>query len=242
MSAADAEALVARLLELVPAGHELVERPDGIEIAVYVPPSELARVQQELPPLETAPVEPGWRDAWRRFHRPAVVGSLWIGPPWEQPPEELQAVVIDPGRAFGTGAHPTTRLCLDLVQSLPRGSLIDAGCGSGVLAIAAVRLGFDPVLALDVDPDAVEVARRNAEANGVRIDARVADATTSPPPADVVVANIELAAVEQIAARARAGLLVTSGYLAEDIPVLRGRRRLERRLLDGWAADLSAPQ
>ncbi len=243
MPAGEAEAVVATLLELVPAGHELAEHGETVELAVYVEPLELPALRRALPELAGSPVDPGWEDAWRRFHRPVVVGSLWVGPPWEQPAAGLEAIVIDPGRAFGTGAHPTTQLCLALLQDVERGSLLDAGCGSGVLAIAATRLGFAPVVALDADGAAVDVACENAAANGVRIEARVADVTAGGlPEADVVVANIDLAAAERLAAGARAGRLITSGYLESDVPRFPGWRRLERRRQAGWAADLLEPQ
>src|SRR5437016_3537985 len=83
---------------------------------------------------EAAPVENGWEDRWRDFHRPIRIGPLWVGPPWEEAPPGAVAVWIDPGRAFGTGAHPTTRLCLELLLDVRRGSLLDVGCGSGVIA------------------------------------------------------------------------------------------------------------
>ena len=81
------------------------------------------------------------------------------------------AVVIDPGRAFGTGAHPTTRLCIELLATSARGSLLDVGCGSGVLAIAAARLGFSPIAAIDDDPIAIETTLANAAVNGVGLHA-----------------------------------------------------------------------
>ncbi|HKS78772.1 MAG TPA: 50S ribosomal protein L11 methyltransferase, partial [Gaiellaceae bacterium] len=81
-------------------------------------------------------VAEGWEDGWRAFHHGVRVGRLWVGPPWEEPPLDAVAVVIDPGRAFGTGAHATTRLCLELLQELEPASLLDVGCGSGVLSIA----------------------------------------------------------------------------------------------------------
>ena len=88
----------------------------------------------------------GWEDRWRDFHHGVVVGRFWVGPPWEEAPAGVEAIVIDPGRAFGTGAHPTTRLTLELLQELEPGSLLDVGCGSGVLSIAAAKLGFAPVV------------------------------------------------------------------------------------------------
>jgi ribosomal protein L11 methyltransferase len=190
------------------------------------------------------PVAEGWEDGWKEFHRPAVAGGLWIGPPWISPPAEAVAVVVDPGRAFGTGAHPTTRACIELLSSLGRGSLLDAGCGSGVVAVAAVRLGFAPVTAVDVDPVAVEVAKRTGHTNGVVLDAWRADVLVDElPSADVVVANIELGVVEALLARIDARTTVTSGYLASERPEAPGWRAVERIELEGWAADvLARPQ
>src|SRR5205085_141938 len=122
-----------------------------------------------------------------------VVGRFWVGPPWEQAPEGVEPIVIDPGRAFGTGAHPTTRLTLGLLQELEPSSLLDVGCGSGVLSIAAARLGFEPVLGTDLDDAAVEATLENARRNGVSVEARRSDALTEPLPASaVVVANVAL--------------------------------------------------
>ena len=135
-----------------------------------------------FPAADVAPVEPGWEDRWRSFHRPVRAGGLWIGPPWEHPDAGEPAVVIEPGRAFGTGAHPTTRLCIELLARTARGSLLDVGCGSGVLSIAAVRLGFGPVHAVDNDPVAVETTRANAAVNGVAIEALVLDGVSDDLP------------------------------------------------------------
>ena len=147
--------------------------------------------------------------------------------------------MIDPGRAFGTGAHPTTQLCLELLLELPRASLLDVGCGSGVLSIAAARLGFGPISAVDIEEPAVAATRENAAANGVALEARVADALVDPlPEAGLVVANIALAAVSALGTRIRAPRLVTSGYLSADRPAPAGYEHRERRERDGWAADL----
>jgi ribosomal protein L11 methyltransferase len=148
-------------------------------------------------------------------------------------------VVVDPGRAFGTGSHPTTRLCLGLLLELERGSLVDLGCGSGVLSVAAAKLGCSPVIAVDREPAAVEAAQRNAHANGVAIEVRLADALASETwAADVGLANIDLAAVEALAPSLDVGLLVTSGYFHSRMPELPGFAHRERRIDGGWAADL----
>ena len=181
----------------------------------------------------------GWEDRWREFHRPVRAGGLWIGPPWCSPPDAELAVVVDPGRAFGTGAHPTTRACIDLLAGLERGSLLDAGCGSGVVAVAAARLGFAPVRAVDLDDVAVEVAAETARANGVALDVVRADVLRDElPDADVVVANIELAVVGELLDRSVARVAVTSGYLAAGRPRAEGWIHARRVELEGWAADV----
>ena len=184
-------------------------------------------------------VESGWQDAWREFHQPVRIGPLWVGPPWLDPEPDTLAVVIDPGQAFGTGAHATTHLCLEMLLDVERGSLVDLGCGSGVLAIAAAKLGFAPVTALDSDEIAVRIARENAEANGVDLEIRHADVLADDlPETEIAVANIELATVEALAPRVRARTLVTSGYPVRDQPSLSGWRHVRRVERDGWAADL----
>ena len=233
-----AEEARALALELVPGGFEELTRGDEVELGLYVPESEVERLRAAFPGAIAAPVEPGWEDAWRAFHRPARAGGIWIGPPWEQPSPGEPGVVIDPGRAFGTGAHPTTRLCVELLALSERGSLLDVGCGSGVLAIAASRLGFQPVLAVDNDPVAVETTVANALVNGVAVEAAVLDGEVDELPAvDIAVANVLLAPVERILARLDARVAITSGYLAADHPRSPGWRSGDRLELDGWAAD-----
>jgi len=184
-------------------------------------------------------VEDGWEDRWRAFHRPVRIGPLWVGPPWEEPDAGAVPIVIDPGRAFGTGSHATTRLCLELLLGKPGGSLLDIGCGSGVLSIAAAKIGYAPVLALDNDPLAVEATAANAAANDVEIEARLADATADElPAADTAVLNVALEIDLVIAPRLSAERAITSGYLVSETPDLPGYRRVERRESDGWAADL----
>lgn len=236
----DAEAARARLVELVPEGfEELVVAERTVELAVYTDADGVEALLAELPGATAEPVAGGWEDAWRTYHRPVTAGGLWLGPPWEAPPDASRAVVIDPGRAFGTGSHPTTRLCVELLAAVGRRrSLLDLGCGSGVLAIAAARLGFAPVLALDVDPVAVEVTVANARANGAAVEAVVHDALADAlPRADVAVANVLLRPVEAILARLDAREAITSGYLAGELPAHDGWEHVETLTLDGWAAD-----
>jgi ribosomal protein L11 methyltransferase len=229
----------AIMLELFPEGFEERDSPDGIELAAYTDAHGEERLWSAFGGARSTDVEEGWEDRWRAFHRPVRVGPLWVGPPWEQPDADAIAVVIDPGRAFGTGAHATTRLCLELLLDVPHGDLLDAGCGSGVVAIAAAKLGFEPVYALDVDPQAIEATERNALGNGVNVTARLADATVdSVPETATAVVNVALDLDSTIAARLVCRCIVTSGYLAAESPELPGYRREDRREAEGWAADL----
>jgi ribosomal protein L11 methyltransferase len=210
---------------------------------VYTDEAGLVEVRAAFPNATAEPVPSGWEDRWKEFHRPIVAGGLWIGPPWAALPAEGSAVVVDPGRAFGTGAHPTTWACIELLSRIERGSLLDAGCGSGVVAVAAARLGFAPVLAVDLDDVAVEVAEQTACENGVDVDVSQADVVRDElPVTDVVVANIELTVVERLLARTRAEVAVTSGYLASERPATPRWRTRDRLELEGWAADVLARQ
>ena len=239
VAAEAAEEARARLLDLIPAGFEEVELGSEVELAAYVGADGEQSLRDLFGEVISEPVADDWNERWRSFHRSVRIGPLWVGPPWERPPADGVPVVIDPGRAFGTGAHPTTRLSLELLQEVGRGSLLDVGCGSGVLAIAAAKLGFGPVEAIDLDPAAVEAAGTNARRNGVGLRLRAADALAARlPSVDVAVANIALEAVEAIVPRLEAETVVTSGYLEAQRPVLGGLLHLERRSADGWAADV----
>jgi ribosomal protein L11 methyltransferase len=218
--------VLAELLELAPDGVEEIESDadegDGfVEYAVYGAPGELP----ELPDLEaaaggafvevsTSEVPDDWSERWKRFHCPVLiepdlgdalhgaVPALHVRPPWEPPTEQTDAreIVIDPAQAFGTGAHATTRLCLELLLGLAaereRGAVLDVGAGSGVLAIAAAKLGNGPVLALDNDRESVLAIADNAARNGVQIEARRFDLRREElplvdgQPAPVVLANL----------------------------------------------------
>ena len=233
-----AEDARARLLDLVPEGFEELEVDSEVELAAYVDAEGERALSAVFPGARATAVEPGWEDAWRRFHRPVEVGGVWIGPLWERPPPDIPAVLIEPGRAFGTGAHPTTRLCIEHLARLEPGSLLDVGCGSGVVALAASRLGYEPVTAVDFDPVAVECARDNAARNDIPLDVALLDALVDElPAARVAVVNILRPAVESVLARLDVAVAVTSGYLAAEAPATPGWRRLARLERDGWAAD-----
>lgn len=226
------------MLSVAPDGFEEVELADGIELAVYTDEAGQAAIRELFANAAATRVEPGWEERWRSFHRPVRVGGVWIGPPWETPLPRESALVVDPGRAFGTGAHATTRACIELLAAEEeRRAVLDAGCGSGVVALAAARLGFSPVIAVDLDPVAVEAARENARRNAVAVEARLLDVLSDElPRADLVVANIELAAIEALLARLEAPRVITSGYLAGELPAHPGWNLRETLELDGWAA------
>ena len=262
-----AEAVLADLLELSPAGVEEVHGDGWVEYALYGAPAELPALPEGEARLAGAVVlvrrEAGvgdWAERWKRFHRPVLVGGrMYVRPPWDEPAvgAGIEDVVIDPGRAFGTGAHSTTEGCLELLLELAGGpdsppivagarSLADLGCGSGVVAIAAAKLGFAPVTAADCDPAALEATARNARTNAVELD-RIerADLRRSPAPtADVVVANLTrplLLRVAELMGR-RPQALVASGLLDEetDEVVAAFASLLERRrvCIGGWTSVL----
>jgi ribosomal protein L11 methyltransferase len=233
-----AEDARAIMLELFPGGFEEVERERSVQLAAYTDAQGEERLWHVFGGAHAEDVEDGWEDRWRTFHKPARVGGLWIGPPWETPDDGLLAVVIDPGRAFGTGAHPTTRLCLQLVQEIEPGSLLDIGCGSGVLSIAAALLGFSPVVGVDIEEAAVEATLENARVNGVEVQARHVEADAELPAAEIAIANISLEGIRAVAPRLDVSRVIASGYLADAEPVLDGYEHVERRAIDGWVADL----
>lgn len=212
------------LLHLFPDG---VEELDGA-YAVYADEPPIG-----FDVLAAEEVLDGWEDAWKEFHHGVEIGRLWVGPPWEEAPAGATDVVVDPGRAFGTGAHPTTRLCLELLQDVEPTSLLDVGCGSGVLSIAAAKLGFSPVGAFDLDGVSLEVTSENAALNGVAVD--VLEELRS---AELAVMNIALEVVEGMLPKLRVRRAITSGYLARDVPSVAGWHPVDRRVRDGWAADL----
>jgi ribosomal protein L11 methyltransferase len=259
--AESAELVLAALLEVAPSGVEEVDGEGFVEYAVYGAPGELpelAEGEAEVGGVRVVvsgeEVPDDWAERWKRFHAPVLVGGrLYVRPPWEEAPMRPGVVdlVIDPGRAFGTGAHPTTRLSLELLLEVAadsRGrSFADLGCGSGVLAIAAAKLGFDPVVAVDADRLAVEATSSNARDNAVvlgrveRVDLR----REAPPAAEVVAANMTRPLLLALAPRllgAPPRVLIASGLLdaeADEVVAAFGPLREQRRLSErGWTAVL----
>ena len=179
-----------------------------------------------LPPYATRAVaEQDWvRATQAQFAPIPIAGKLWVVPSWCTPPDPGAInLILDPGLAFGTGSHPTTRLCLAwLATCLGRGErVLDYGCGSGILAIAAAKLGAGEVVGVDVDPQAMVASRANAAANGVAATFTTPDelAALAPPRFDVLVANILanplVLLAPALAMRVRAGgRIVLSGILA----------------------------
>jgi ribosomal protein L11 methyltransferase len=185
--------------------------PPFVAVRVYIPddhraPDAKAQIEGELAPLGVTPIytlmdDQDWADAWKKHYHPTRIGRhIVIRPLWEEAtdlqPEDI-VVALDPGMAFGTGTHPTTQLCLaaleDAVQ--PAVSVLDLGCGSGILAIAAAKLGAGKILAVDIDPIAIEATIQNAEQNGTsdKIVAQEGDlqtVLTSARRFDILVANI----------------------------------------------------
>jgi ribosomal protein L11 methyltransferase len=203
--------------------------------------------------VSTNEVADDWEQRWRAFHRPLLIGErLAVRPPWEPPIGTRVELVIDPGRAFGTGAHATTRLCLEALLELApgEGALVDLGCGSGVLAVAAARLGWRPVRALDHDPAAVEATAHNARANGVGVDAKRFDLRTDPVEASVaptVAANLLAPVLATWSQRLgeiqdRPDLVIAGGVLEAEADGVAaafaplGLHERERRVAGDWVA------
>jgi ribosomal protein L11 methyltransferase len=239
------------LVELAPAGFEQVDGDGFVEFAIYGAPGELPDLPQGAAlvagtrvHVSTSHVGDDWADRWREFHKPVQVGRLHVRPPWSEPLDDGIAIVIDPAQAFGTGAHPTTRLSLELLLDVAPGALVDLGCGSGVLAIAAAKLGFAPITALDHDPAAIEATLDNSRANGVALE-RVErhDLRTEPAQvAPVMTANLMRPLLLRVAdlLPEQPEALIVSGLLegeeeevAAAFASLRERRRIR---LQGWSA------
>ncbi|HWW67598.1 MAG TPA: 50S ribosomal protein L11 methyltransferase [Solirubrobacterales bacterium] len=272
-----ADLVLAELTVLAPNGVEEERGPGYVEYAIYGGEGEVpelgvigAATGEGLVEVSATEVPDDWADRWQDFHEPLLVGGrLWLRPSWEEPREGAIDLVVDPGRAFGTGAHPTTRLCLEYLLELAdagevHGALTDLGTGSGILAIAAAKLGWDPVRAYDHEPPAIEAAASNAEANGVSIELeRINLREHLPALAPTTVANLTAPILRSIAAQLRGGrgrtrrslpavappspppaptTLICSGLLPSELNEVAvafaaaGLTEADRRLEGDWAA------
>jgi ribosomal protein L11 methyltransferase len=249
--------VLGALLELAPGGVEQVDGDGFVEYALYGAPGELpsfpsgsADVGGVVVQVSGEPVADDWAERWKRFHEPVLIGGrVFVRPPWADARQGTLDLVIDPGQAFGTGAHATTRLSLELLLELSSaGSFADLGCGSGVLALAAAKLGFGPVAAVDNEEAALEATRANAVANGVSLERveRLDLRAESPPAAETVAANLMRPLLLRLAAsmEEKPRALIVSGLLddeadevADAFAPLAERRRLSSQ---GWSGLLLA--
>jgi len=191
-----------------------------------------------------------WETPWQKDWKAMPTGKrLWIRPSFHEPPvDDRIDIVLDPGMAFGTGQHATTRLCLEAIERVcmkePPASMLDMGAGSGILAIAAAKLGVKQVLAIDNDPDAVAACGKNADINGVVIHSALGD---TPPDTrfNLVVANILAGPLIGMAPRlalCTEETLVLSGLLAEQVEAVsrayeaEGLKVVRTSAQDEWTA------
>ena len=254
-----AEIVLAELTVLAPNGVEEETGPGYVEYAIYGGEGELPELGEievaagdGLVEVVSTEVPDDWADRWQDFHKPLLVGErLWLRPSWEEPREGAIDLVVDPGQAFGTGAHPTTRLCLEFLLELEAageavGPLTDLGTGSGVLAIAAAKLGWGPVSGYDHEVPSIEVATANANANGVSLGLERRNLREGLPElAPTTVANMTAPVLKVVAEQLNGGIprtLICSGLLPGEVDEIAavfspwGLIEADRRLNGDWAA------
>jgi len=216
---------------------------------------------QPLPdPVFTPIADQNWMEAWKEHYKPIPVGEkLIIVPAWLESPDAARFTIrIDPGMAFGTGTHPTTQLCLELLEkyAAPGVDVIDVGCGSGILSIAALKLGAGRALAVDIDQASVDATRENAETNGIRSGLLVGLGSVD----ELLASNFEFQQAPLVLANILAntlirlfesgmgklvsknGVLILSGILEEQaetvtrVAVEKGFKLIEKRQIGDWVA------
>jgi ribosomal protein L11 methyltransferase len=249
-----------RVSAYIPADDEMDNVREQIERSLKA----LALIQP-LPAAQFLPIEEkNWMESWKKHFQPLKVGKrIIIIPAWiAQDPKHRIPIRIDPGMAFGTGLHPTTQLSLQLLEDYvqPGSSIVDIGCGSGILSIAAAKLGASHILGVDIDPVSVENARQHASLNEVIADfhlgslEEIRDGALPLKQADVIVANIlspvlhrlVKGGIDQIIAPG--GLLILSGILDEQAPDLLNAINnasleiIAEKNMDGWHAFAAIPQ
>ncbi len=259
-----ADLVLGELAALAPNGFEEEQGADYVEYAIYGAEGELpdlgrleAATGEGLVEVQASEIPDDWADRWKDFHKPLLIGErVWVRPSWCEPREGALDVVIDPGRAFGTGAHATTRMCIEALTENggeAAGALTDLGTGSGVLAIAAAKLGWAPVTGYDHEAAALEATAANAAANGVELElCRVNLRETLPPLDPTVVANLTAPLLRHLAvgleARELPRLLVCSGLLESEAGAVSaafesaGLAEAKRRSEGEWASISFAPR
>ena len=248
LGAAERELLIGELWCRSISGIE--ERDDDV-VAGFATEAEARAAARELgrPSTIVEVVDDAYLDEWRQFARPWLVDKLFVRPSWVDavPPLGAKAIVIDPQRAFGSGSHASTRLVLALMQQLDlrTSAVLDVGCGSGVLSVAAAALGATRIEAIDIEPDAVAATIDNARRNGAeyRIHAHVATIDDVADVFDVVLANVLPSVHRQVAGGVRRVVrrfVIAAGMLDEhvaDIESLYGATHLvATRRDEGWSA------
>ena len=264
-----AEIVLTDLMAFAPGGLEEVDLGDAVEYALYGAEGELPALGDVRAVAGDALVEVSTSEVaevdWHSFHVPIDVGVarlttpaagstrpegssspvLRVRSPWHPPLDGALDVVIEPGQGFGTGSHATTRLTLELLTELqPEGALADWGCGSGILAIAAAKLGWDPVLACDIEPESVDEARASAAKNGVTLEVTRCDVRHGGPPAPTVLANLVRPLLLEVASNLTdlPERLIISGVETHEIDEVVGAftriglTERARREGNGWAA------
>lgn len=234
-----------RVSAYLAVGPELEATRRKLEEALWY----LGRIMPVPEPRFTLVQQVDWAESWKQYYQPVLIGQrLVIQPPWiETVPAGRQAVLIEPGMAFGTGTHPTTQLCLELLEDyLPPGEqVIDVGCGSGILSIAALKLGASRALGVDTDAQALQAARQNAGLNGVAAAfetgtgsvAAVRAGQFSLQQAPLVLVNILAAVIVRLLDDGLAELVSPGGCL-----VLSGILEAQLEGRDGYLSVLSALQ
>jgi ribosomal protein L11 methyltransferase len=257
IAAGDLDDVLDRLLPLVPQGvHDLPAGDDRLELAVYGPAPPREALEAAVGPAllqaaeSDADDDPFQRRMEAHARRAPIGGRLVVRPEGAPPAGEglLDVVIEGPGGAFGAGTHPTTEMCLELLLGLePGGSFADLGCGTGVLAIVAVKLGWSPVVALDHEQVAIDATKANARRNGVELDAWDADLLeVPPPPVTTLAANVPPKVHERLAEELAPVVrtVIVSGVVDDHLPgIVAGYERagfvlatqIERR---SWCAAL----
>ena len=241
----------------LPADDKLEETRGRLEQALHY----LGMIRPLPAPSYRPVADQNWMEAWKAHYRPIPIGQrLIVVPAWLEPPDDRRVPIrIDPGMAFGTGTHPTTQLCLELLEAYtPQGGpVIDVGCGSGILSIAALKLGAASALGVDIDGAAVKASRENADANGVAAGrfrlgtgsvAEIRAGRFEPARAPLVLANILAPIIIRLfdgglaELLAPGGVLILSGILAEQAGSVlaasdgQGLRLVEKRQMGDWVA------